>query len=88
MLLMFFRLVLIINSTYSMIKFRQKEFSKEIILNTKILDKKNGRNRYDQKMDRISDSKTLRELSRPGVLREEMKKMREELVKSIIKLRR
>lgn len=62
-----------------MIKFRQKEFSKEIILNTKILDKKNGRNRYDQKMDRLSDSKTLRELSRPGVLREEMKKMREEL---------
>ena len=62
-----------------MIKFRQKEFSKEIILNTKILDKKNGRNRYDQKMDRLSDSKTLRELSRPGVLREEMRKMREEL---------
>ena len=62
-----------------MIKFRQKEFSKEIILNTKILDKKNGKNRYDQKMDRLSDSKTLRELSRPGVLREEMKKMREEL---------
>ena len=62
-----------------MIKFRQKDFSKEIILNTKILDKKNGRNRYDQKMDRLSDSKTLRELSRPGVLREEMRKMREEL---------
>ena len=62
-----------------MIKFRQKEFSKEIILNTKILDKKNGRNRYDQKMDRLSDSKTLRDLSRPGVLREEMRKMREEL---------
>lgn len=62
-----------------MIKFRQKEFSKEIILNTKILDKKNGKNRYDQKMDRLSDSKTLRELSRPGVLREEMRKMREEL---------
>ena len=62
-----------------MINFRQKEFSKEIILNTKILDKKNGRNRYDQKMDRLSDSKTLRELSKPGVLREEMKKMREEL---------
>ena len=62
-----------------MIKFRQKEFSKEVILNTKILDKKNGKNRYDQKMDRLSDSKTLRELSRPGVLREEMRKMREEL---------
>jgi hypothetical protein len=62
-----------------MIKFRQKEFSKEIILNTKILDKKNGKNRYDQKMDRLSDSKTLRELSRPGVFREEMKKMRDEL---------
>lgn len=62
-----------------MIKFRQKEFSKEIILNTKILDKKNGKNRYDQKMDRLSDSETLRELSRPGVLREEMRKMREEL---------
>lgn len=62
-----------------MIKFRQKEFSKEIILNTKILDKKNGKNRYDQKMDRLSDSKTLRELSRPGVLRDEMRKMREEL---------
>ena len=62
-----------------MINFRQKEFSKEIILNTKILDKKNGRNRYDQKMDRLSDSNTLRELSKPGVLREEMKKMREEL---------
>lgn len=62
-----------------MINFRQKEFSKEIILNTKILDKKNGKNRYDQKMDRLSDSNTLRELSKPGVLREEMKKMREEL---------
>lgn len=62
-----------------MIKFNQKEFSKEIILNTKILDKKNGKNRYDQKMDRLSSSKTLRELSRPGVLREEMKKMRDEL---------
>ena len=62
-----------------MIKFRQKDFSKEIILNTKILDKKNGKNRYDQKLDRLSDSKTLRELSRPGVLREEMRKMREEL---------
>ena len=62
-----------------MIKFRQKEFSKEIILNTKILDKKNGKNRYDQKMDRLSYSKTLRELSRPGVLRDEMRKMREEL---------
>ena len=62
-----------------MIKFRQKEFSKEIILNTKILDKKNGKNRYDQKMDRLSDSKTIRELSRPGILRDEMRKMREEL---------
>lgn len=62
-----------------MIKFRQKEFSKEIILNTKILDKKNGRNRYDQKLDRLSSSETLRELTRPGVLREEMKKMRDEL---------
>jgi hypothetical protein len=62
-----------------MINFRQKEFSKEIILNTKILDKKNGKNRYDQKMDRLSSSETLRELSRPGVLREEMKKMRDEL---------
>jgi hypothetical protein len=62
-----------------MINFRQKEFSKEIILNTKILDKKNGKNRYDQKMDRLSSSETLRELSKPGVLREEMKKMRDEL---------
>lgn len=62
-----------------MIKFRQKEFSKEIILNTKILDKKNGKNRYDQKLDRLSSSETLRELTRPGVLREEMKKMRDEL---------
>lgn len=62
-----------------MINFRQKEFSKEIILNTKILDKKNGKNRYDQKMDRLSSSETLRELSRPGVLREEMRKMRNEL---------
>ena len=62
-----------------MIKFRQKEFSKEIILNTKILDKKNGKNRYDQKMDRLSSPETQRELSRPGVLREEMKKMRDEL---------
>lgn len=62
-----------------MINFRQKEFSKEIILNTKILDKKNGKNRYDQKMDRLSSSETLRELSRPGVLREEMRKMRDEL---------
>ncbi len=62
-----------------MIKFRQKEFSGEIILNTKILDKKNGKNRYDQKMDRLSDSKTLRELSKPGILRDEIRKMREEI---------
>ena len=76
---MFSHLVLIISSTYSMIKFRQKEFSGEIILNTKILDKKNGKNRYDQKMDRLSDSKTLRELSKPGILRDEIRKMREEI---------
>lgn len=76
---MFSHLVLIISSTYSMIKFRQKEFSEEIILNTKILDKKNGKNRYDQKMDRLSDSKTLRELSKPGILRDEIRKMREEI---------
>lgn len=62
-----------------MIKFREKYFSKEIILNTKILDKKNSRNRYDQKMDRLSSSDSLRELSKPGVLREEMKKMQDEL---------
>ena len=63
-----------------MIKFRQKEFSEEIILNTKILDKKNGKNRYDQKMDRLSDSKTLRELSKPGILRDEIRKMREGII--------
>lgn len=62
-----------------MIKFREKYFSKEIILNTKILDKKNSRNRYDQKMDRLSSSDSLRELSKPGVLREEIKKMQDEL---------
>lgn len=62
-----------------MIKFREKYFSKEIILNTKILDKKNSRNRYDQKMDRLSSSDSLRELSKPGILREEIKKMQDEL---------
>ena len=59
-----------------MIKFRQKQFSKEIILNTKLLDRKRN---YDQKMDRLSSSSAQRELSRPGILREEMRKMRNEL---------
>ena len=59
-----------------MIKFRQKQFSKEIILNTKLLDRKRN---SDQKMDRLSSSSAQRELSRPGILREEMRKMRNEL---------